>query len=54
LPALPYVITFPLLRYRYPTSSILIFLAFTGVGILAAKWRGWPELRAHHLSEQRA
>jgi len=54
LPALPYVITFPLLRYRYPTSSILIFLAFTGVGILAAKWRGWPELRPQRLSEQRA
>jgi hypothetical protein len=54
LPVLPYVITFPLLRYRYPTSSILIFLAYTGIGILAAKWRMRSELRPQRLSEQQA
>jgi len=29
--------TFPLLRYRYPISSVLIFLAFAGAMMLAAR-----------------
>ena len=37
LPAIPYVMTFPLLRYRYPISSVLIFLAFAGAMMLAAR-----------------
>lgn len=37
IPAAPYVLTYPLLRYRYPVSSLLIFLAFVG---LAQAWHG--------------
>jgi len=36
LPALPYVMTFPLLRYRYPISSPLIYLACAGAGMVLA------------------
>jgi hypothetical protein len=32
--------TFPLLRYRYPISSLLIFLAFAGAVMLASRRQG--------------
>jgi len=40
LVAVPYVITSAMLRYRYPISSILIFLAVLGVN-LAVRWCRW-------------
>jgi len=39
LPALPYILTYPLLRYRYPVSSLLIFLAAAGAGALWLRYR---------------
>jgi hypothetical protein len=39
LPALPYVVTYPLLRYRYPVSSLLIFLTAAGISALWLRYR---------------
>jgi hypothetical protein len=38
--SLPYVLTQPDLRYRYPISTLLIFCALDGAFKLFAHWSG--------------
>lgn len=40
LPCVPYIFSYPLLRYRYVVSTLLIFLAFDGASRLLRHFRG--------------